>query len=569
VRAKLSLKLRYGIVMAIAFVAIGATIFFFTSNRLRAFVIESKSQEYTTTAQEIAKETLDLSRPISLKVDKNYLSFISKISNKNGFENVKVAEANGILIFSPKNAEIGQSILDLAPTKKALSGQTALTDIDYKTNTAHATIPVKNGNNEVRGLLVANVSLGQELGQVNIIVAEVSGIIGVVSLAFVIILYFVFSNAESTLYEQDRSILDQSKALEEERQLDEAIMASVAESLVVINKDGQIMVFNPQAERVTGFKAADVEYRLYRKILNFTDKDGKEISKNPITEALNSGKTVKKTIQDGIFIKNQNKELTPIGVSVAPISDKTDQLRGVVATFTDISTEKELDRVKDEFVYVVAHELGNPIFALDGYLSILEDQIKRADKKTKEILTSARGVHGQLSGLVNDLLESIRSENGQLACEIEPIDLTEITKQVVENAKFKAKSKKITISYGPSKQPKVNGNEQKIKEVVTNFVDNALKYTPEGGHVDVWHDRDGEMIATHVKDNGFGMDAESQKHLFQKFYRVKTDQTKGITGTGLGLFICRQIVEKCGGKIWAESEEGKGSTFSFSLKIHK
>jgi PAS domain S-box-containing protein len=556
-------------VTAIAFVAIGAAVFFFTSERLKNFVLEGSQKEATKTVQDLAQETLDLSRPISLKVDKNYLTFINKINTKDGFENVKVAEANGILIYSPKPSEIGQSVLDSGQTKQALSGNTTLTEINYKTRVALATIPIKNSQGEVRGLLIADVSLNEQLGKVNTIVAEISGIIGAISLVFVIILYFVFSNAENTLYEQDRSILDQSKALEEERQIDEAIMSSVAESLVVINKDGQIMVFNPQAEAITGLKSSDVEYRLYRKILNFTDKDGKELSKNPITEALNSGKTVKKTIQDGLFIKGQNKELTPVGVSVAPIADKSNQIRGVVATFTDISTEKELDRVKDEFVYVVAHELGNPIFALDGYLSILEDKIKRADKKTKEILTSARGVHGQLSGLVNDLLESIRSENGQLACEIEPIDLADITRQVVENAKFKAKSKKISISYGATKQPKVNGNEQKVKEVITNFVDNAIKYTPEGGHVDVWHDRDGEMIATHVKDNGFGMDSESQAHLFEKFYRVKTDKTKGITGTGLGLFICRQIIEKCGGRIWAESEEGKGSTFSFSLKIAK
>jgi signal transduction histidine kinase len=114
------------------------------------------------------------------------------------------------------------------------------------------------------------------------------------------------------------------------------------------------------------------------------------------------------------------------------------------------------------------------------------------------------------------------------------------------------------------------GDEQKVKEVITNLVDNAIKYTPEGGKVEVWHDKteDG-LVATHVKDNGLGIDKESREHLFEKFFRVKNEKTQGISGTGLGLFICRQIVEKCGGKIWAESEEGQGSTFSFALKKPK
>lgn len=563
------MRLKYAIVTLIAFLIIGAVVFFVTDNGLKNFILDSDKSRISSQIQNHANGTLDLEHPTSLKVDQKYISFIQSITIDESLKNIQLADPNGEIIFSYKPSDVGENVLSSTNVKQALSGSASLSNVDLDASTGQITIPIKNSNNAVRAVVIATAPLSSDLKNINATVAKMAGIAGLVSLIFVVILYYVFANAENTLLAQQNSIIDKSKALQEEQQLDEAIMSSVAESLVVINSHGQIMVFNKEAEKLTGVKANDVEYRLYRKILRLVDKDGKEISPNPITDALNEGKIIKKNIADGIFLKNSKKELIPISIGLAPIFEKGSRVSGVVATISDISAEKELDKVKDEFVYVVAHELGNPIFALDGYLSVLEDKLKNSSQKNQEILHSARSVNSQLSNLVNDLLEAVRNENGQLVFDTEQIDITSITKEVVDSASFKAKNKKISISYGPSKQPKLLGNSAKIKEVITNFVDNAIKYTPEGGHIDIWHDREEDMIATNVKDNGYGMNDEEQKNLFEKFYRVKNTNTKGIPGTGLGLFICRQIVEKCDGKVWAQSEEGNGSTFSFSLKISK
>lgn len=565
-RVKISLKVK--IVFLVVFVLFlgGSAVFFVVDKQISSFVLENIKNSYSREINSRATEYFDLSWPASLKIIGKYTEFAKAIEGIAGVSRLKVLDSNGIVIYSANPIEVGQSFIDSSSIKSALIGESSLTDINKDEKTADIYSPIKSEANDVRGIVYARIALTDDYYFLGNISYELLYSIGGLSIVFLVITYFIFANAEREITDQGRTVIDKSKALEEEQQLDEAIMSSIAESLIVINKDGQIMLFNPEAERIIGHKSVDVEYRLYKKIILFCDKDGKEVTKNPITEALNLGKKITINIKEGLYIKNAKNELTPVSVSVAPVTAKGETIRGVVATIQDVTAEKELDKVRDEFVYIVVHELGNPIFALDGYLSIMQEDNKKYDKQTRNIIDSARGINQQLSSLVNDLLEMVRSESGQLKIDVTPIDLTSITKAVVESASIKAKLKKITINYKAGKLPKVMGDEQKVREVVTNLIDNAIKYTLEGGKVDIWHEEENGVVTSFVKDSGMGMEKEAVKHLFEKFFRVKSDQTKGISGTGLGLFICRQIVEKCGGKIWAESKEGEGSTFAFSLK---
>lgn len=563
VRVKISLKLKFVFLTIIAFLVLGFSLFFFINEQIKSFFLNAAKNDFVTHVQNHAEGNLSLEKPVSLKLSGQYIEYAKTIESLESIEDVRILDSNGIIIYSENSTEIGQSLLEDGSVQTAINGESSLRNIDFSNKKATAYAPIKSKEGNTRGIVVATTALADAFNYINHFTRNLIYILSSIFVIFFGTVYWIFSDSERTLGEQDRSIIDKSKALEEEQQLDEAIMSSIAESLIVINKNGQIMLFNPEAERITGHKSSNVEYRLYKKIIPFIDKDGKEISKNPITECLNDGKRIQVSIKDGYFIKDTNKKKIPISIHAAPIFEKNRSVRGVVATIQDVTVEKELDKVKDEFVYVVAHELGNPIFALDGYLTMLEEA-KNFNAESKKMITTAKSINQELSNLVNDLLEVIRSESGQLKIDVLPIELEQITKMVVENSKFKAKEKNITISYKPSKY-KVMGDAQKIQEVVTNLVDNAIKYTPEGGKIEVWHDTAEEMIITHVQDNGLGMNTEALSHLFEKFYRVKTEKTKGIPGTGLGLFICRQIVEKCGGKIWAESEEGKGSIFSFSL----
>ena len=567
VRVKISLKLKFVLLTFIAFTIIGLSIFFYTNEQFKSFYLNTSKALFENRVQYKAEGQFNLEKPISLKIGNQYTDFAKELENVLEVQNVKILDSNGSVIYSKSSTDIGQSLLDDGAVQSAINGSSSLKNIDYAAKKATVYTPIKAKTGGTRGIVIADSGLFGSFEYINSFTKNLIIALTGIFTVFFGMLYWIFSNSERTMGEQDRAVIDKSKALEEEQQLDEAIMSSIAESLMVINKGGQIMLFNPEAERITGHKGSDVEYRLYKKIILLCNKDGKEVAKNPITECLNTGKRIQINIKDGYFIKDTNKKQVPVSIHVAPIFEKNRSIRGAVATIQDITLEKELDKIKDEFVYVVAHELGNPIFALDGYLTMIEET-KKFNAETKKMISTAKDINHELSTLVNDLLEVIRSESGQLKIDVTPIDLEQITKMVVENSKFKAKSKNISVTYKPSKY-KVMGDPQKIQEVVTNLVDNAIKYTPEGGKIEVWHDTAENMIVTHVQDNGFGMSKDALSHLFEKFFRVKTEKTQSVSGTGLGLFICLKIVEKCGGKIWAESEEGKGSIFSFSLKAAK
>ncbi len=229
---------------------------------------------------------------------------------------------------------------------------------------------------------------------------------------------------------------------------------------------------------------------------------------------------------------------------------------------------KQLQQLKDEFVFIAAHELRTPVAAIKGYLSMVMDgEVGKIDDTAREFIKKVVNANQRLIQLVNDLLQVARSEAGRLTIQVAAIDIVEPIKSVLDELKPLADEKAIKMLYEPTTLPKALADSVRLKEVVVNLVGNAIKYTIGSGTVTISHEVKDNTVITHIKDTGIGIPPEAQKKLFEKFYRVQSEKTREITGTGLGLFIVKQIVEKMDGKIWVTSEEGKGSTFSFSLPI--
>jgi len=232
---------------------------------------------------------------------------------------------------------------------------------------------------------------------------------------------------------------------------------------------------------------------------------------------------------------------------------------------------KRLQELRDEFVFVAAHEIRSPVTVIKGYISmVLEGDAGKISPEVKDFLGKAQTANERLLKLVFDLLEVARSEAGRIVIEVTPLDMREPTRQSMDELQSLADEKSITLSYEqPEELPLVLGANDRIKEILINLAGNAIKYTAKQGWVKVSQEVRGGYVVTHIQDNGFGMSREAQKKLFQKFYRVKTKETREITGTGLGLFIVKELVEKMKGKISVVSQKGKGSTFSFTLPIAK
>jgi signal transduction histidine kinase len=243
----------------------------------------------------------------------------------------------------------------------------------------------------------------------------------------------------------------------------------------------------------------------------------------------------------------------------------------VQAATTDLKSAnrnlKHLDKLKDEFVFIATHELKNPVTAMRGYLSMLQEgMFGHIPEKMKGPIDQLQASNQQLVDLVNDLLQIARSEAKTLNITTEDVNLCPVIDTVIENVKPLADQKNITVKHlqPASKEIMVKTDPNRLKEIMNNLIGNAIKYS-DSGTITINHAIDKEFVTTSVKDQGVGISQEDQKKLFTRFYRVEEEAAKGIPGTGLGLFIVKQLIEKMHGKIWLESTKGQGTTFSFTL----
>ena len=243
-----------------------------------------------------------------------------------------------------------------------------------------------------------------------------------------------------------------------------------------------------------------------------------------------------------------------------------DEVGQLASSFANMSIGlKELERLKDEFVFIAAHELRTPVTAIRGYAEMLGD-LKGVPAQGSEFVQRLQQSGARLANLVNDLLEVARSQAGRLKVQTTPQDIVVLVQATLAELKPLADEKKHTVLFAPpASLPQVMADKDKLQEVLVNLVGNAVKYTPPGGRIEVSLRPEPGAVVAAIKDSGIGIAPADQAKLFERFFRVESDATKSIQGTGLGLFIVRQLIERMNGKVWVESEVGKGSTFSFEL----
>jgi two-component system, OmpR family, phosphate regulon sensor histidine kinase PhoR len=241
---------------------------------------------------------------------------------------------------------------------------------------------------------------------------------------------------------------------------------------------------------------------------------------------------------------------------------------GTVYAFRDLTEERVLEELRSDFVSTVSHELRTPLAAVYGAaLTLQRDNLPLDEEQRGNLLDVIAGESERLARTVNDILWASRLDADHLQLEIGSHDAAELSRAVIRAAEVHLPPQvELSLSCDPELPP-VAGDPDKVRQVLTNLVDNAVKYSPGGGRVDVGVSRREHVVRFSVADRGLGISQAEQRRIFDKFYRVDPNLTRGVGGTGLGLYICRELVRRMNGTIWVESREGEGSRFSFELPV--
>jgi signal transduction histidine kinase len=237
----------------------------------------------------------------------------------------------------------------------------------------------------------------------------------------------------------------------------------------------------------------------------------------------------------------------------------------MMASFVDITERRRLDQLKDEFIGLVSHELRTPLTVINGCLSTLITERKRlSPKEVQQLLQDALLESESLSHLIENLLELSRARAQQLSLYSESIDLKTLIKEAISKIKRQAASRRFVISI-PDKLQSINADPLRVERVLYNLLDNAVKYSPPGSQIKVSVSSESERLVIGVSDHGEGLSASEQARIFGPFQRLENSRPDQARGAGLGLMVCRRLVEAHGGEVWVESQKSKGSTFFFSL----
>lgn len=354
----------------------------------------------------------------------------------------------------------------------------------------------------------------------------------------------------------------------------EVVISAIADGVAALNAQGVIQLFNPAAEQITGWPQGDALNLDYKSVLKLLDKNDKDLTQanDPISQALATNKEV--ATNDLSLVTKAGKKIMT-SVIASPVGQPGS---GVIVVFRDITNEKREERQQAEFISTAAHEMRTPVASIEGYLGLaLNPNTAQVDEKAKAYIGKAQESVQHLGRLFQDLLDISRAEDGRLQNTPKVVNIVAFVREIADQLRPKAEQKGLHYIFKPQPDGDEKAGERRLnpvyyanvdndhlREIIANLIDNAIKYTPSGD-VTIDIDGDNEHVRISVADSGIGIPKEDQSHLFQKFYRVDNTDTREIGGTGLGLYLSRRLVETMNGRIWVESEYKQGSTFYVEL----
>lgn len=352
----------------------------------------------------------------------------------------------------------------------------------------------------------------------------------------------------------------ESGLISAERNKLEVALSGISDSVIAVDLNQKVTIFNSTAESLTGFSKAEAIGTPIDQLIKLFDKTKELVPFEYLT-------TFSK--QDLKLIGKNGKE-SFVNLISGQISEGASVNLGCIITLHDVTREKELEEMKLDFVSMAAHELRTPLTSIRGYLSVfMQENSATLSGEQNMMLGRINTAASQLMGLIENLLNVSKIERGAFTVQFMPIDWPDTIRLVIEELKNRASERRQTLEFIEPSQviPQIEADKLRVTEVLSNLISNAVSYTPEGGHITVWTEAKDNEVTTYVKDTGVGIPKEAIPHLFTKFFRISGNLEQGSKGTGLGLYISKSVVDMHHGKIWVDSELDNGSTFGFSLPV--
>jgi len=375
--------------------------------------------------------------------------------------------------------------------------------------------------------------------------------------------------------------------LRRQREFLEITLKSIGDAVIATDADGRISFINPTAEQLTGWKSAEITGKPLEEILKIINEKTRAAVESPFQKVIDTGATVG-LANHTLLISKDGVEI-PIEDSGAPIRDGKGKIIGVIIVFHDVSERREAERerekllereraarreaeiagrLKDEFLATVSHELRTPLSAIQGWAVML----KKGHLKTEDAPNALDVIerNARLQGeIINDLLDVSQITTGKMRLENAPVEIISLLETSVESLRPQAEIKAVSLTFSTDESAAVvHGDAIRLRQIVWNLLSNSLKFTPAGGRIEVFAEKQGENIEIRVSDTGIGINTKFLPFIFDKFRQGDGSMTRSHGGLGLGLAIVRHLVNRHGGEILAASEgEGRGATFTMRLPL--
>ena len=345
----------------------------------------------------------------------------------------------------------------------------------------------------------------------------------------------------------------------------EALFASIGDGAIATDEFGKITQVNRVAQHILGFREHELVGKWFPKQIVALNTEGIPVNliDRPITKAFLTGIP----ISEKMHYRRKNGLSIPVSISVSPILLDGKPI-GAIEVFRDITLEQEIDRMKSEFISLASHQLRTPLSAIKTYSHMLVDgymgEVTPSQKKSLRTIISATN---RMNELISTLLNITRIESGTIAVTPKILQMDKIADEVLKELSLMAIDKCIELDLVRKGKASMSIKTDSLilKEIITNLVSNAIKYTPDNGSVTVIVQPRSQDIIVSVVDTGWGIPKYAQDQIFSKFFRAHNIVKRETTGTGLGLYLVKGLLDRLGGKVWFTSVEGSGTTFSFSL----